>query len=115
MKQTLFVAVLLVATFAVAPDAKACFDCCVPPPYTRPVCCSSICGAIGCTTTSGTNTFFTAEGGTCSSNDEYCGDSGGGVQHKNDWVRCAPTLSRRWQLVAVRVTRTPPAKIASKG
>jgi hypothetical protein len=90
MKSNFFVAALFVAAFAIASDG---------------------CNA----TSSGTWSFCSTSGETCSSNDEYCGASGGGVQHKDAWVRCTPPLSSRWQLVAVRITRTPNAKIAGKG
>jgi hypothetical protein len=30
-------------------------------------------------------------------------------------VRCTPPLSEKWQLVAVRITRTPAVKVAGKG
>ena len=107
MKSLFCVTALMIAALLTASEAKACFDCCVPPPYTRPMCCSSVCGSVTCTTTSGTSTFCSGDGGPCSSNDAYCGDGDGGVQHKTDWVRCTPPLAHRWQLVAVRIT--PPA------
>ncbi|HYI10532.1 MAG TPA: hypothetical protein VEK57_15835 [Thermoanaerobaculia bacterium] len=104
--------VLFVVAFAIAPEAKACWDCCVPPPYTRPVCCSSICGETNCVTTgSGSYSFCAPAGDPCSSNEEYCRRK---PYEKEYWVRCAP-LSEKWQLVAVRITRTPAAKAAAKG
>ena len=115
MNRIFFGPVLLVAAFAIAPEAKACFECCVPPPYAGARCCSSICGSTGCeATSSGWSSFCAATGGTCASNEEYCATYNKGPRHKDVWVSCEPPLSEKWRLVAVRITRTPLAKAASK-
>jgi hypothetical protein len=104
MKRLLF-AISMLALTLIARDAQACFGCCVPPPYTRAECCSTICGTTGClTTSSSTSSFCASQGQACSDNDVYCYSPD--IHHPlTKWVSCEPRLADRWTLVAVKVTR----------
>jgi len=106
MKRFLLNAAAVIVLFLVAENAQACFSCCVPPPYTRTVCCTSICGGTGCDATSGSGSSFCIASGACTENPEYCG-AGQGPRNKGEWVSCEPPLAGRWKLVAVKVV--PPA------
>ena len=110
MKRLLF-AISILGLTLIAQDAQACFGCCVPPPYTRAECCSTICGTTGCLATSN---FCTWQGQACSDNDAYC-YSPDIHRPLTRWVSCEPRLADRWTLVAVKVTRPPLAFVARQG
>jgi hypothetical protein len=96
-------AVIVVLSLVFAEKAQACWECCVPPPYTRAQCCTSICGGTGCEASSGSGSSFCAASGACSENAEYCGAAGHGPRNRGVWVRCEPPLAERWKLTAVKV------------
>jgi|GEM_PF-5624561 len=58
MPKRFVLALVLFGAALFAETASACQKCCLPPPYTRYACCSTICGMTNCDfTASGAGSF----------------------------------------------------------
>lgn len=116
MRKGLRFVLFVLMVIALPASAPACFECCSPPPYTRSMCCESICGGATCETVSGATYSFCAPEGTCSQNRIYCAPRPEpGPEIPPYWTRCEPPLSERSVLKSIEVARPPQSRATRRG
>lgn len=116
MRKGLLFVPFVLALIALEEPASACFECCSPPPYTRSMCCESICGGATCETVSGPTYSFCAPEGTCSQNRIHCAPRPEpGPEIPPYWTRCEPSMSERWVLKSVETIRVRERRAPRRG